>query len=87
MIPMYKRYKDSVPAGTVALCNTFGIAVFTPDETDRCKDNCDLVAAWWSAGNDFYGFHRHRIHYTKGFRPYIRKGSLRIYLDGMMRTA
>ena len=87
MIPMYKRYKDTVPIGTMAFCNTFGIAIFEPDDTDRYKDNCDLVAAWWSAGNDYHGFHRHKIHYSYGARPYIRKGSLRIYLDEVMRTA
>lgn len=87
MMPMYKRYKKSKPAGTMAFCNTFGIAIWDPDDEDRNKDNCDLIAAWWSADSNYLGFHRHKIYYTQGARPYIRKGEMRIYLDEVTRTA
>ena len=83
---MYKRYAEVVPIGTYAFCNTFGILVFEPDEVDKYKENCDLVCAWSNCSENVYGYHRHKIHYTTAGRAYIRKGSLKIYLDEIMRT-
>ena len=86
MKSMHKRYENVTPMGTMAFCNTFGIAIFEPDEVDRYKDNCDLIAAWHN-GEHYSGFHKHMIHYTESGRAYIRKGSLRIYLDEVSRIA
>lgn len=83
---MYKRYAEVAPIGAYALCNTFGILVFEPDEVDKYKENCDLICAWSNCGESVYGYHRHKIHYTTAGKAYIRKGSLKIYLDEIMRT-
>lgn len=82
-IARHERYKDIQPIGSMAFCNTFGIAVFEPDVIDRYEDNCDLIAAW-SSEEGYHNYHKHKIHYTESGRGYIRKGSLRIYLDEMM---
>lgn len=34
-----------------------------------------------------WGFHKHMVHYSTAGRAFIRKGSLRIYLDEVMRIA
>lgn len=81
--PMYKRYQHKQPTGTYSICSTFGVLIFTPDEKDRYKDGCDVVAAW-STDNGCYGFHRHMIFHSSAGRPFIRKGSLRIYLDEVL---
>lgn len=86
MKTMHERYENVTPMGTMAFCNTFGIAIFEPDEVDRYKDNCDLIAAWHN-GEGYYNFHKHMVHYTESGRAYIRKGSLRIYLDEVTRIA
>ena len=75
MKSMHKRYENVTPMGTIE-----------PDEVDRYKDNCDLIAAWHN-GEHYSGFHKHMIHYTESGRSYIRKGSLRIYLDEVSRIA
>ena len=82
---MYKRYENVKPVMTHLLCNTFGIAIFLPDETDKYKDNCDVIAAWYNSEN-YYGFHKHVIHMTSAGRSFIRKGSLRIYLDEICQS-
>ncbi len=83
--PIYQRYANTKPIGTMAFCNTFGIAIWEPDDIDQWKDNCDLIAAWSHGCTDYDHFHKHMIHYTESDRAYIRKGSLRIYLDEIMR--
>lgn len=82
---MYKRYENATPIGVQAFCNTFGIAIFEPDEIDRYKEGCDVVAAW--ADENYHGFHKHQIFYSTSGRAFIRKGSLRIYLDEVMKVA
>jgi hypothetical protein len=83
---MHKRYENITPIGSMAFCNTFGVLIYEPDEIDKYKDNCELIAAWANvASGDVYGFHKHKIHYSTSGRPFIRKGSLRIYLDEVMR--
>ena len=77
---MYERYHRKQPTGTYSFCNTLGVAIFAPDELDKYKDGCELIAAW-VADNAYYGFHSHMIFYSTAGRPFIRKGSLRIYLD------
>lgn len=79
---MYKRYKNVKPIGVMHLTNCFGIAIFEPDETD--KYNTDVIAAW-SNTEGYTGFHKHMIHYTSTGRAYIRKGSMRIYLDEVIK--
>lgn len=81
---MYKRYFNKKHIGYYTLSNVFGIFVFEPDEIDKYNDNCDLICAW-SNGESIWGYHKHKIHYTNNGRAYIRKGSLRIYLDEIMR--
>lgn len=83
---MYSRYESKTPIGVMAFTNCFGVAIYEPEEEDRYKDNCDLIAAWTST-DSLTGFHKHKIHYTENGRSYIRKGSLRIYLDEVMRVA
>ncbi len=83
---MYERYKNVTPIGTILLCGTLGIVIFTPDETDSYKDNCDLVAAWHD-GESYSSFHKHMVHYTGLGRAYIRKSGLRIYLDEVLKVA
>ena len=46
----------------------------------------DLIAAW-SSGESYTNYHKHKIHYTESGRGYIRKGSLRIYLDEIVMIA
>lgn len=38
-------------------------------------------------GENEWGFHKHKVHYTTADKPFIRKGSLRIYLDEVMKVA
>lgn len=82
----HERYKNIQPIGAMAFCNTFGIVIFEPDDIDQWKDNCDLIAAW-SSGESYTNYHKHKIHYTESGRGYIRKGSLRIYLDEIVMIA
>ena len=83
--PMYQRYASVKPVGVASLCNTFVIAIWEPDDIDQWKDNCDLIAAW-SSEEGYSNYHRHKLHYTESGRGYIRKGSLRIYLDEVFRV-
>ena len=62
------------------LCNYISLAIFAPDEIDKYKDGCELIAAW-SNGHTYYGFHKHMIFYSTAGMPFIRKGSLRLYID------
>ena len=48
--PMYKRYENAAPIGSMALCNTFSVLVYEPDEIDKYKEDCDLIAAWCNCG-------------------------------------
>ena len=80
---MYKRYKNAMPIGTVHLSNTFGLQVYEPDEND--KYDCDYVCSWCNGKNE-WGFHKHMVHYSTAGRAFIRKGSLRIYLNLVIRT-
>ena len=43
-IPMYKRYESEKPVGAIALCNTFGISIFNPDEYDKTAIDYALEA-------------------------------------------
>lgn len=83
MLPMYKRYENIEPVGATHITNTFGLLVYEPDEND--KFDCDFVCCWHN-GENAYGFHKHMVHYTTAGRPFIRKGSLRFYLDEIMRV-
>ena len=85
--PMYKRYENAAPIGSMALCNTFGVLVYEPDEIDKYKEDCDLIVAWCNCGESVWGFHKHKIHYSTAGRAFVRKGSMRIHLDEVMRCA
>lgn len=80
---MYKRYANQKPVGAVCFCNTFGLNVYEPDEND--KYDCDYVCSW-NNGEYESGFHKHMVHYSTSGRAFIRKGSLRIYLDEVMKV-
>lgn len=76
---LYSYVNSTAPAAAIALCNTFGAAVW-----DVSGDEC--IAAWTN-GEYYTGAHRHMIHYSTAGRPFIRKGSLRLYLDEFVRVA
>ena len=80
---MYKRYASNKPVGAAYISGTFGLHVYEPDEND--KYDCDYVCSWNNGENEF-GFHKHMVHYSKSGRAFIRKGSLRIYLDEVMKV-
>lgn len=76
--PMYKRYQNKMPISVVNRCGDFGLVIYFPDDYD--KYDCDYVCSWYNSKYE-WGFHKHNIHYTPSGRAFIRKGSLRIYLD------
>lgn len=81
---MYKRYANQKPVGAVYISGTFGLQVYKPDEND--KYDCDYVCSWHNGENE-WGYHKHKVHYSTSGRAFIRKGSLRIYLDEVIRVA
>ena len=85
--PMCERYKNAEPIGSMSICNTFCILAYEPDEVDKYKEDCGLICAWSNCCGSVWGFHKHKIHYSTTGRAFIRKGSLRIYLDEVMRCA
>ena len=82
--PLYKRYADSRPVGSVCLCNTFGVLIFEPMLED--KPDTDFITAWSGLEGQTWGYHRNTVHYTAAGCGYLRKGSLRLYLDEIMRV-
>lgn len=80
--PMYKRYSNKKPIGACHFANTFGLLVYEPDDEDVYK--CDLITAWCN-GDRAWGYHSNKIHYTASGKAYLRKGSIRVYLDEIMR--
>jgi len=81
---MYKKYANQKPIAVTHISNTLGVRIYEPDESD--KYNCDFICSWYNGENE-WGFHRHNVHYSISGRPFIRKGSLRIYLDEVIRIA
>ena len=84
-MPMHKRYENIKPVGSKHFTNTFGVLFYEPDEVDKYKENCDYITALHN-GEYAYNFHKNMVHYTTSGRAYIRKGSLRIYLDEVMKV-
>lgn len=83
MKPLYIRYKDIKPCGVCSYNAFFGLMVFEPLQED--KYSCDFITAWHN-GEHGYNYSRNKVHYTSSGRPFLRKGSLRIYFDEIMRT-
>ena len=83
MLPMYKRYENKKPVGAVSVGSIFGMHVYEPDEHD--KYDCDYICSWHN-GEKEWGYHKHKVHYLASGRAYINKGSLRIYLDEIMKV-
>ena len=54
--PLYKRYADSRPVGSVCLCNTFGVLIFEPILED--KPDTDFITAWSGLEGQAWGYHR-----------------------------
>lgn len=79
---LYQVYSTRRPCGAVALSNCFGLLVFEPTEEDRPET--DFITAW-SGTEGARGFRRNKIHYTAAGRGFIRKGSLRFYLDEILK--
>lgn len=82
--PLYKRYADRRPVGAVCICNTFGMLVFEPMGEDKL--DTDFVTAWSGLEGQAWGYHRNKVHYTAAGRGYLRKGSMRFYLDDIVRV-
>ena len=82
---MYKRYANVQPIGAISFCCTFGMVIYQPDEVDKYNENCDLICAWVN-GLAKWGYHRHKVHYSTAGRAYVRKGSMRIYLDDVVKV-
>lgn len=80
--PMYKRYENIKPVGVASVSSVFGIHVYEPDKND--KYDCDYIVSWHNGENE-WGYHKHKVHYTSSGRAYIRKGSLTIYCDEIMK--
>ena len=83
MKPLHERYADSKPVGVASVGSIFGMKVYEPDEND--KYSCDYICSWHNGENE-WGYHKHKVHYLASGRAYIRKGSLRIYLDEIMKV-
>lgn len=81
---LHEVYGAARPVGAVCLCNTFGLLIFEPTEEDRA--DTDFITAWENCEGSRWGFHRNRVHYTTSGRAFLRKGSLRFYLDEIMRV-
>lgn len=82
-VALYKRYSNIAPVGVCHFSNCFGVALWEPDNGDKFE--CDYIAAWANT-EGYVGFHRHKVHYSTAGRAYIRKGTMRIYLDNVMRV-
>lgn len=80
--PLYVRYANQKPVGVASVGSVFGIHVYEPDEHD--KYDCDYIISWHN-GEREWGYHKHKIHYTGAGRAFIRKGSLTIYLDEVIK--
>ena len=80
---LYKTYENRRPCGTVSFSNCFGLLVYEPTEEDRA--DTDYITAWSGTDSQTWGFHRNKVHYTSAGRGYLRKGSLRFYLDEIIR--
>lgn len=81
---LYKTYGDRRPCGAVALSNCFSLLVYEP--TERDKPGTDFITAWSDTEGKRWCFHKNKVHYTSSGRGYLRKGSLRFYLDEIMRV-
>ncbi len=76
---LYKTYGERQPCGATYITNCFGLLVYEPTEEDRTE--ADYITAWSAAGYENRGFHRSKVYYTNAGRAYLRKGSLKFYLD------
>lgn len=81
---LYKTYGNRRPCGAVSLSNCFGLLVYEPTEEDSADS--EFITAWSGSDSQAWGYHRNKIHYTSSGRAYLRKGSLRFYLDEIMRV-
>jgi hypothetical protein len=79
-LALYKKYENTKPMGVWESNPYFGMYVFGKDEEDPEK-----MITCWVSGNDRYTFSRNKIHSTASGKYYLRKGSLRIYLEDVMR--
>ena len=80
---LYKTYGDRQPCGATYITNCFGLLIYEPIEDDRTE--ADYITAWSAAGYNNRGFRRSKAYYTIAGRAYLRKGSLKFYLDEIIR--
>lgn len=80
---LYKTYGDRPTCGAVSFSNCFGLLVYEPTEEDRAET--DYITAWSGSDSQSWGYHRNKVHYTSSGRAYLRKRSLRFYLDEIIR--
>ena len=55
------------------------------EDNRECVADCDFIISWHDCENE-WDFHSHNEQYSISGRPSIRKGSLRIYLDAVIRN-
>ena len=54
------------------------------EDNRECVADCDFIISWHDCENE-WDFNSHNAHYSISGRPSIRKGSLRIYLDAVIK--
>lgn len=79
VVNLCKEYSARRPLATYAMNVYFGVAIYD-------AEGSEIVAAWIH-GESASNFHRHKVYCTASGREYIRKGSLRFYLDDFMKVA
>lgn len=76
-----KLYENKKAIGTHAMCNFGGLEIL-----DIIYGVDDKVVACFNNGCGRTDIRTHKIQYTTGGRPYIRKYGVRYYFDDIMRV-
>jgi len=79
MMPLYKKYADTEPIGTLCLGNWGGLEIL---DIEYGIDDYAIACFNWGTGRQ--QIRRHKIMYTPSGRSYIRKQGTRYYFDQMM---
>lgn len=81
MMPLYKKYADTEPIGTLGLCNWGGLEIL---DIEYGIDDYAIACFNWGTGRQ--QIRRHKITYTPAGRSYIRKQGTRYYSDQILRV-